>query len=213
MKTPSAATRRSFFLKAGAALSVPLAIPAAAVSQTHPGDDVDSLRHRLARLEDENAIRELHRSYARHLNGQRFEELVGLFANESEVRLGGRSFLGRDAGIRALYVGHSESADGIRNEPVQRSLLDHPRPEDSIEVAPDRRSARARFSARVQIEAALLSTLPLVEMARQQGQGTLTWWELGVFENDYVRDGTGWKISRLRYLALASDCEPPAVPG
>ncbi|HVS22861.1 MAG TPA: hypothetical protein VMU03_03985, partial [Gammaproteobacteria bacterium] len=67
MKTIVNSARRGFLWKAGAALSAPLAI-AAASAHARGADDEETLQARLARLEHVNAIRELNRRYARHVN-------------------------------------------------------------------------------------------------------------------------------------------------
>ena len=62
-ETGARSTRRSFFLKGGALLAAPLAAagPAAAIADTQ-------LESRLRRLEDEAAIRELHRTWLWRIN-------------------------------------------------------------------------------------------------------------------------------------------------
>lgn len=63
MTNDSSSTRRSF-LKAGAVVAVPLAAaPAAALAD-------DGFRARLARLEDEAAVRALHQDWLRRVNGR-----------------------------------------------------------------------------------------------------------------------------------------------
>jgi hypothetical protein len=67
MTRKAASTRRSFIRKTGAALSAPLAA-AAAVVPVRAGGDADPLGVRLARLEDEYAIRALNQDVARQVN-------------------------------------------------------------------------------------------------------------------------------------------------
>lgn len=205
-RTARTLERRSFLFNAGAVLSGTLA-SAAAVAAVPEGTRDIALR------DDAVAIRELNHLYAEALNGRRFEDLVGLFADDAEVHFNGEAFTGR-SGVRRLYVehfGHSlESAQLGRAEPVHTLILEMPGRPEQIEVAVDRRSATARFSRLVQAEAAIVSRSSLADMARQQGQGVARWWEDGAYEIDYVRDRGAWKIRRLSYQASPA-CVP--VPG
>jgi SnoaL-like domain len=167
---------------------------------------------------DSDAIRELNRRYGQTLNEHRLEDLVGLFADDAEVRFNGGEFVGRD-GVRRLYVEHfgrsleREPAD--RAEPVHTLVLDMPGRPQLIETAADGKSATARLSRLVRAEAAIVSHSSLAEMAREQGQGIVRWWEDGAYEIDYVRVRDGWKIRRLAYHASPASvpvpgyCAPP----
>ena len=99
---------------------------------------------------------------------------------------------GRLQDVRDLFA---SGADGL---PAHVRLLNRTQ-EAIIELAPDHRSAKARFACSVQAEAALESRWPLVEMARQQGQGVVQWQEDGVYETACVKQGGAWKIQHLAY--------------
>ena len=171
MKTKAVSTRRSFFWKAGATLSAPLAL---ATTRASGGNVEDSaaLRARLANLENVDAIRELHQNYASLINAREHEEVVRLFADPSEAQI--------DESIRNL------SADDFGEH-------------DVIEVAADRNTATARFHCTVQTETAIEPSCPLVEMARQQGEGVLRGSEKRVLEIAYVKEDGAWKIQRSAY--------------
>lgn len=170
MKTKTVATRRRFFWQAGAALSAPLAVAATPASAR--AEDGEALEARLAELEDQNAIRALSQTYARLMNARARDEVAELFADPSEANL--------DESIRSV------SADRF-GEP------------DVIEVAADRRTAAARMRCTVEIEIAIGPSCPLVEMARQQGEGVLRRSEGCVLESTYVRRGGVWKIERSAF--------------
>ena len=90
MKTINGATRRRFFLNAGAILSAPLAV---GVSQAASNEAEDS-KLRLARLEASNAIREVNQAFARHLNDGDSDALRQLFTNPAGAEV--------DASVRWL---------------------------------------------------------------------------------------------------------------
>jgi SnoaL-like domain len=212
LPTPRAARtveRRSFLFNAGAVLSGTLA-SAAAVAAV-PSDAKG------AALEDDiAAIGALNRRYAEALNERRPETLVGLFAEDAEVHFNGGVFIGR-SGLRRLYVGHFGSVleDALpgRPEAVHTLVLERPGRPERIEVAADRRSAAARFNRLVQVEAGIVSSGSLADMARQQGQGVARWWEDGAYTVDYVRIRETWRIRRLVYGASPASAPVPGYHG
>jgi hypothetical protein len=201
--------RRSFIWKTGAALSAVVASAVTGMSKprvdenTSLKEQVDRLSNQLGILEDTNAIRKLHQAYGYYLDKGIHEEIVNLFAEDGEVYFNGGIFKGKERGVRRLYVGHfGKSFAGMNNGPVHGFLLDHTQQQDIVEVTPDRESARARFHCLMQAWAQDTSEFPMMELARQQGQGILQWWEGGTYENSYVKEGDVWKIKRLDYRPI-----------
>jgi hypothetical protein len=201
--------RRSFIWKTGSALSAGLASAVAGMSKPK-ADESGTLREQIGRLsnqlgilEDTNAIRKLHHAYGYYLDKGIWEEIVNLFVDDGEVYFNGGIFEGKDKGIRRLYVEYfGRGFAGNNHGPVHGFLLDQTQEQDVVDVATDRKSAKARFHCLMQAGAQVISDLPMMEMARQQGQGVLQWWEGGIYENSYVRDGGVWKIKRLDYRAI-----------
>ncbi len=115
MNTDTTSTRRSF-LKGGALLAAPLAaaVPAAIMAD-------DELKARLARLEDEAAIRELHQTWLRRINTGAGDATASLYVNPEAAAL--------DQAVRGIAADHA-------GEP------------DAIEVAADRKRAAGRFHVR-----------------------------------------------------------------
>ena len=171
MNGKSTSTRRRFFWQAGAALSAPLAVTAAAAAN---GVTSDTLQDRLAVLEDERAIRALNRTYAQLLNARAYTQLAALYAEPAAVQL--------DERVRGIAP-DSFGAD------------------DAIELAVDRVSATARVRCVVHVETEIGPSCTLVEMARQQGEGVLKTVERRVLEHTYVKRGGVWKIERSSYRA------------
>ena len=181
--------RRTFIRNAGAALSATVVASTAAVG-AEPASDHDAKP-----AQDE--IRQLHHIFVERLNGRRYEELGDLFDHQPDTQ--------RPA------VAHFERhlPDGVL-PPVHDYLVSHEQHLDSVAVASDRRSATARFHCATRMEAALIATLPLIEMARQQGQGVIQWWESGILESTWVRSASTWKIERLSFH---SNGPWPPLPG
>lgn len=167
MTQDSISTRRSF-LKAGAVLAVPVAagVPAAAAMAD------DGLGARLARREDEAAIRELHRTWLRRINAGASDEAAKLFAEPRQARL--------DAALRSIVV-----EQGV--EP------------DAIEIAEDGLRAAGRFHCAVEIETEIAQDCTLAQMAHAQGEGFLRSTERRLLEADYVKTADGWTIADVSF--------------
>jgi SnoaL-like domain len=125
---------------------------------------------------DIDAIRKLHYALGYCLDHRLHENLVGLLAEHADVCVDLRG--------------------------VQGCLL-NPAQESTVEIAPDGRSAKARFRCLMQVGNPLGEALPMLEMemARQQGQSIVLGWQEGAFEIHCVREAEAWKISRLSWRA------------
>jgi hypothetical protein len=198
-KRPSAG-RRSFLRKTGAALSAVLAASVAGISKTKTDDDpAGRLSSRLGMLEDENAVRKLYRSYETYLDQGMYEEVVGLFDDDGELYFNGGLFLGKEKGIRRLYLGHfSEGLTGKKIEPAPG----YEQQQETIAVSSDRRSAQAQFPFSMRVGTPMGPESTLVQMARLQGQGIAHWWESGLCESSYVKAGDAWKIQKIEYRTM-----------
>jgi hypothetical protein len=198
--------RRSFIWKTGAAMSAALASAVAGISKSNPGRDsglegeVDRLSNQIGCLEDANVIRRLHQTYESHLDKGMYEEVVNLFADEGEVVFNGGLFVGKTRGVRRLFCAHfSQGLTGRKIEPAPGVERSPEQIQDVVVVAPDRKSAKASFPFSMQVGRPLTPDLPFLEMARLQGQGIQQWWECGIQEVSYVKEGNAWKIERLEY--------------
>jgi hypothetical protein len=104
MSKNSTSTRRTF-LKGGALCAAPItAASVAGVALAGNGSNDDGLRRRLARLEDEAAIRELHRSWLRKVNASEGENLL-------------------DGTVRRITADHAGAADKIEIAAGGRSAV------------------------------------------------------------------------------------------
>ncbi len=168
MTTDTVSSRRSF-LKGGAMVAAPLAVavPAAAMAE-------DARKARLARLEDEAAIRDLHQTWLRRINTGAHDDAAQLFADPRRA--------GIDQAVRGLAADHA-------GEP------------DAIKVAADGLSASGRFHFAVETETALAKDCTLAQMAHAQGGGLVRRTEARVLKADYVKVGAAWAIAKVELAA------------
>jgi len=149
---------------------------------------VDELADRLGRAEDELAIRRLQHAYGYFMDKCKYEEVVELFSDRGETYFLGGVFKGR-AGVRRLYCGRlGQRFAGGKNGPTRGLLLDHLLLQDVITVAPDHRSAKARY--RCFMQGGSHESVPEIFPP---------FWEAGVYENTYLKEGGVWKIGVLNY--------------
>ncbi len=206
--------RRSFLCKMGAALSAVVAAGVPGVAQLRSDEQgslkeqVERLSRQLGTVEDTKAIHKLHQTYGHYLDKGIYEEIVNLFSEDAQAYFNGGIFVGRDKGIRRLYVDRFGRGPTVKNDgPVHGVLLDRIRHQDAVEFTPDGKFAQARFHCLMQVSARDTTKYPMMDLARQQGQGILQWWEDGLYENTYVKDGDIWKIETLSYLPQAQTGE------
>lgn len=199
--------RRSFFMKLAALAGVLVPLRAALADKKDGAQDrvgaleqeIESMKMHIGRLEDVNAIRKLQHAYGYYLDKCLYEQTVGLFADDCEVRFMGGIWEGK-AGARRLYVDTFGAffTDG-KNGPLPGFLLDHLQLQDIVDVAADRSHASARFRTLMQAGVHKDSDAPMARLSRERGEPPRQWWEGGIYENQYVRDNGIWKISLLNY--------------
>lgn len=149
-------TRRNFFLKASAALSLPLA---AASEPSVAHDDMDS-------------IRRLHQTLASAINDDT-ARASDLFA---------------DGNLPAAL------ATVTRLQPADFGQ------HDTIEIAPDARTAHATFHCVIETRVPIAAEGTLIEMARAQGEGFIRSTSSRMLEFLYVRDADTWKIKTASFV-------------
>lgn len=156
------ATRRAF-LKGGAVLAAPLAVavPGAALA-------ADDQAERLRRLEDEAAIRALHRAWMRQVNAR--GETAALFSDARAARC-----------LDDAVCGIAADADET----------------GGIEIVADGRRAKGSFVCVVEIESRLAPQNTFARMALAQGGGVTRTSERRLVEADYVKIGENWAIAGI----------------
>jgi len=167
MSTNTTSNRRSF-LKRGALLAAPLAAAAPAVL----ADEAHALKARLAKLEDEAAIRELHQNWLRRINAGDRDAAKPPFADTQDMAL--------DSAARSVAANHSA-------EP------------DVIEIASDSNSASGRFHCLLEIESTIPQDCTLAQMAHEQGSGFIRRTQRGVLKVEYAKTFGAWTIAKIKF--------------
>ena len=205
-------TRRSFIWKAGAGLSALLAASVTGIAGTGTNNDkklktdIEKLSEKIGILEDEKEIRSLYKTYENLLDKGKYEEITGLFTDDSEVVFNGDFYKGRKDGVNRLYCNHFRSGStGKKIDRMQGVLPDKGTHQDTVQIMPDRKSARARFTYSIQVGAPLISDSALIDMARLQGEGIMKWHEGGICDICFIKNlkGNTWKIKRLEYHKIS----------
>jgi len=169
MASDSTSTRRSF-LKGGVLLAAPLAAAAPATVLAE-----DGLKARLARLEDEGRIRELHQIWLRRVNAGAGGAATPPFADPQGTAFG--------QALRSIAANHA-------GEP------------DAVEVAPDGQSATGRFECTVEIETPIPRDCTLARMAHAQGGGFVRRTERRVLKVEYVKACAAWTIAKVEFALV-----------
>lgn len=170
MSKDATSTRRSF-LKSSAILATPLAaIAAPAVAMAD-----DELKARLAKLEDEAAIRELYQTFLRRVNAGEADAATPMFAD----------------------------TQGIEFDQTVGSIVADPLGEpDAIEFAPDGKSATGRSPCAVEVETPIPQDSTLGQMAHAQGGGFVRRTERRVLKVEYVKAGGAWAIVKAEFALV-----------
>jgi hypothetical protein len=132
---------------------------------------------RVALLKDHDAIENLQAAYGYYVDKSMWKDVADLFAPEGTFEYGQMGVYRGPAHIRKalLLLGKEGPEPGKLNNYMQLQSVIH--------VAPDGRTAKARWRGMVQLG-----------RAGESGQ-----WGEGVYENDYVKQGGVWKLARLHF--------------
>lgn len=158
---------------------------------------LEDLARRVMVLEAQQAVRTLQHQYGYYLDKCLYQEVVDLFADESDVYFCGGLYKGKE-GVRRLYIDRFRRRfTNDLNGPVFGFLLDHPQHQDVVTVSEDGQSAKGRFRSMMQAG--------LHDQARDSFPGAVgmeQWFEGGLYENEYVNENGIWKIKSLNYRAF-----------
>ncbi len=134
-------------------------------------------RERVERLEDQQAIEVLQASYGYYFDKGMWSEVADLFERNGRFEYGQRGvYIGRQRIERALLLfGPERLAPGHLNNHMQLQAV--------INVADDGQTATARWQGMI--------------MLSEPGANGI--WGVGIYENDYVKEGGTWKIAELHF--------------
>ena len=143
------------------------------------GARVAALEQRKSLLEDANAIERLQHAYGYYVDKGLWDEVANLFADDGMLEIG----------LDGVYVGKARVREylytlgGGRNGLAEGELNEHLQVMPVVTVAPDGRTAKARWRA-------IILTGEL---------GGDAFWGEGPYENEYVKEGGVWKIKTLHW--------------
>lgn len=156
-------------------------IPPAAGPAPRTSATAGALAGRIARLNDEDAVRNVQNAYGYYVDRRMWTDVVDLFADDAAVRIAGvGDYAGRDGVRQAMErMGPEELTHGQLNDRPIFDLI--------VQVSPDGREAIARG-----IEVGMLG-----DADKRQGA-----WEFSVFRNRFVKQDGIWKLQALNLTPL-----------
>ncbi len=144
-----------------------------------PVDSIDALARDVERLESLRAVKSLQRHYAQYSQYGLWDEMAGLFADNAAVYWDNRTIRGKPQ-IKLWLLERGGGQQGLAPGALNTELIDEP----LVNLSLDGKSAKGRWMSLA---------------FRGDGKGR-AWFEGGIYENDYARVGTVWKIAALRYF-------------
>ncbi len=163
---------------------------------------IQDLTRKVERLDDIHAVRTLHFKYGYYIDKCLYDEAVDLFAEESVLYFLNGVYRGK-VGARRLYCDwFREYFTNGYNGPIYGFLLDHFQGQDIVDISDDGKSAYGRFRAIMQGGCHESKEEEIPGFPDQV-------WEGGLYENEYVKEDSIWKIKTLNYQMLwQADYEP-----
>jgi hypothetical protein len=164
----------------GLGLHAMLAAPPA-LAQASTEARLAAYRERVARLEDQDAIENLQAVFGYYFDKGLWEDTADLFTRTGSFEYGQSGvYVGQDRIRRALLLfGPQGLAQGYLNNHMQLQAI--------ITVAANGATATGRWQGMVQLS--------------EPGANGI--WGVGIYENEYVKEGGVWKISRLHFYPTA----------
>ena len=163
------------------ACAAAMLLPVPAFAQQSAEARLAAYRERVERLEDQDAIENLQAYFGYYFDKGLWDEVADLFAANGSFEYGQRGvYVGQDRIRRALLLfGPEGLGKGYLNNHMQLQSI--------ITVAPDGRTATARWQGMV--------------MLSEPGANGV--WGIGQYENAYVKERGVWKIDKLHFYVQA----------
>lgn len=138
-------------------------------------------RERVARLEDADAVETLQATFGFYFDKGLWEDAADLFSRTGSFEYGlSGVYIGQDRIRRAMLL---HGPQGL----AQGYLNNHMMLQPVITVAPDGRTAAGRWQGPV--------------MLSEPGASGI--WGVGIYENEYVKEGAVWKIAKFHFYPTA----------
>jgi len=150
---------------------------------------IDTLARDVSRVESIREVKDIQRSFAHLAQFGRFDEVSSLFSANGTLKWGNATAHGPLA-IESWLRTDAGKMDGIQLGSLNTWIIENP----LVSLSVDGMTAKARWNG--------------LRFAGDGEGGTKI--QGGIYENDYVRTGKGWRISLLGYNALY---EGPYVGG
>ncbi len=160
-----------------------LQFPASGFSGEPADVRLGRLAQRVRRLNDETQIQNLQHSYGYYMDRKMWDDVADLFAEGGTLEVGQRGVYAGQSRIRRaveMFYGTPPLREG--------ELFDHINLATVVTIAPDGQSAGARTSQ--------LSMIGL--------NGQYARWELGTYENEFIKQDGVWKIKAVHYYPRMS---------
>jgi hypothetical protein len=142
---------------------------------------VATYRERIARLEDADAVENLQATFGFYFDKGLWEDAADLFARAGSFEYGlSGVYVGQDHIRRALLL---HGPQGLARGHLNNHMMLQP----VITVAADGRTAAGRWQGPV--------------MLSEPGANGI--WGVGIYENEYVREGGAWKIAKFHFYPTA----------
>ena len=172
----------------GIALLVALvALQVTVAGDTSPALSAAARVHRLAqnveRAESVRAVKRLQETYAQYSQFGLWTDMAALFADNAQLVYGKDNPVQGRAAIQSYFLNaFGEGTHGLKPGGLQTRMVLRP----LVNVSADGQTAKGRWW----------------EFSMTGQYGVKAEWAGGIFENEYVREGGVWKISRLHYNAM-----------
>jgi len=146
--------------------------------------DQQEMAARLQAVEDMIQIDKLQKIYGYYLDNGKWQEVIDLFADETEsIEIGDRGlFKGKD-GVGRFFLGY------LARTPKGRGYMAfHMQHQGVVDIAPDGRTAQGRWYC------TMIQARPI-----EPGGPFRSVLGHGVYENDFVRENGAWKFKKVFY--------------
>lgn len=140
-----------------------------------------SYRERVARLEDQDAVENLQATFGFYFDKGLWNDAADLFARNGTFEYGQSGvYIGKDRIRHAMLLfGPQGLGKGYLNNHMMLQPV--------IIVASDRKTATGRWQGPVQLS--------------EPGANGI--WGVGVYENEYIKEGGVWKLAKLHFYPMA----------